>query len=36
MVAVIVVAALLAVGLGPLVSTFEPLLEPTLEILLQQ
>ncbi|WP_049893547.1 monovalent cation/H+ antiporter subunit D family protein [Halogranum rubrum] len=35
MVAVVVVAALLAVGLGPLVSTFEPLLEPTLEILLQ-
>ena len=36
MVAVVVVAALLAVTLGPLVSTFEPLLEPTLELLLQQ
>ncbi|QCJ47782.1 MULTISPECIES: monovalent cation/H+ antiporter subunit D family protein [Haloprofundus] len=35
MVAVVVVAAVLAVGLGPLVSTFEPLLEPTLDLLLQ-
>ncbi|KTG09942.1 cation:proton antiporter [Haloprofundus marisrubri] len=35
MVAVILVAALLAVALGPLVSTFEPLLEPTLDLLLQ-
>ncbi|SDM15672.1 multicomponent Na+:H+ antiporter subunit D [Halogranum gelatinilyticum] len=35
MVAVVLVAALLAVVLGPLVSTFEPLLEPTLDILLQ-
>ncbi|MFC4356687.1 monovalent cation/H+ antiporter subunit D family protein [Halobium salinum] len=34
MVAVVVVAALLAVVLGPLVSAFEPLLEPTLETLL--
>ncbi|WP_224447244.1 monovalent cation/H+ antiporter subunit D family protein [Haloprofundus salilacus] len=36
MVAVVVVAAVLAVALGPLVSVFEPLLEPTLELLLQQ
>ncbi|WP_224332253.1 monovalent cation/H+ antiporter subunit D family protein [Haloprofundus halobius] len=35
MVAVVVVAAVLAVALGPLVSTFEPLLEPTLDLLLQ-
>ncbi|WP_224269631.1 monovalent cation/H+ antiporter subunit D family protein [Haloprofundus salinisoli] len=35
MVAVVVVAAALAVGLGPLVSAFEPLLDPTLELLLQ-